>query len=92
MRIEKSNKLGRFLKTTLMVIGAGALAVYFSDEKNRIRSQKKASELGNYLLGKVKEEKDYISNKSKDLMNKTKDAGKDINKTLSEYGNNIVKN
>ncbi|WP_373522399.1 hypothetical protein [Aquiflexum sp.] len=65
MKVEKSNKLGRFLKTTMMVIGAGVLAVYLSDEKNRVKSREKASEWGNYLLGKVKDEKDYISKKAK---------------------------
>jgi uncharacterized protein YoxC len=86
MKTEKSNKGVKVIKTILMVIGAGALAVYFSKERNRSKSQEKALELGNYLLGKVKEEKDYISNKTKDLIRKTKTAKDDIDSILSDYG------
>lgn len=86
MKIEKSNTTGTVIKTILMVIGAGALAAYFSNERNRTKSKEKALELGNYLLGKVEEEKDYISNKTKKLMRKSKAAGNEIDNILSDYG------
>lgn len=78
MKTEKSNKIGKVIKTILMVIGAGALAVYFSDERNRTKTKEKAQDLGNYLLDKVEDEKDYISNKTNDLMRKAKAAGNEI--------------
>ncbi|WP_194973911.1 hypothetical protein [Aquiflexum lacus] len=87
MKTAKSNKKGKVLKTIMMVIGAGALAVYFSKERNRSKSQEKALELGNYLLGKMNDEKRILSSKAKDLIKRTKASGKEIDNILSEYNN-----
>jgi hypothetical protein len=86
METEKSNKTEKVIKTILMVIGAGALAVYFSKERNRSQGRKKALEFGNYLLGKMNKEKKLLSNKAQDLIRKTKDTGDDIENILSDYG------
>lgn len=87
MKTNKSSKTGKVIGTILMVIGAGAVISFFSSQKNRSKSQEKALELGNYLLEKVKDEKNMLSNKSKKLMSKTKSAGQEIDKMLSEYNN-----
>ncbi|WP_373494048.1 hypothetical protein [Aquiflexum sp.] len=90
MKAEKSNKTGKVIKTILMLIGAGAVVGFFSSQRNRAKTQEKAQEFGNYLLEKVKDEKDMISNKTKELIRKTKAAGEDVDNVLSEYRNKIV--
>lgn len=90
MKLEKSNKTSKVIKTILMLIGAGAVVGFFSSQRNRTKTQEKALEFGDYLLEKVKDEKDMLSSKTKELIRKTKDAGQDVDKILSEYANKTL--
>ena len=85
MKEGKSNKTGKVIGTILMVIGAGSIIGFFSSQRNRINSRKKALEIGNYLLGKVQHEKKEIGKKTRELISKTKDVDKDIVGLLSNF-------
>jgi uncharacterized protein HemX len=85
MKKMKSNKTGKVLGTILMVIGAGAFVGFFSSQKNRSKTQEKALELGNYVLGKVDAEKNTLISKAKELIRKTKSVEQDIDGLLSTY-------
>jgi hypothetical protein len=90
MKTKSSKTTGRIIGSVLMVIGAGALVGFFSSQKNRSKSQEKALEFGNYILGKVKSEKKILSNKAKELIRKTKGAGDEIEAILAKYEKTTV--
>jgi uncharacterized protein HemX len=85
MKTKSSKTTGRVIGSVLMVIGAGALVGFFSSKKNRSKSQEKLLEFGNFILGKVNSESKILNNKAKELVQKIKNNGENIDGLLSRY-------
>lgn len=85
MKTEKLYKSGQVVGTILMVIGAGAVVGFFASQRNRTKTQKKAKEIGGFIVDKVNAEKRILGNKVMELMQKPRGIGFDMNGSLSRY-------
>jgi hypothetical protein len=85
MKTENSNTISKVIGTTLMLIGAGTVLSYISSKRNRNDIQEKAAELGDYLIGIFKEEKDNLGKKANELISKARDVNDEIDGQLSKY-------
>lgn len=90
MKTAKMYKTGQVVGAILMVIGTGAVVGFLSSYSNRTKAQRKAKEIGNYLVEKVNTEKKILGNKLMEMKQKPRDIGFDMNGPLSRYNKKTI--
>ncbi|GHB35028.1 hypothetical protein [Mongoliitalea lutea] len=85
MKTKKLYTSGQVVSAILMVIGAGAMVGFFATKRNRIKTQKKAKEIGGFIVDKVNAEKKRLGNKVMELMQKPIGIGFDLKESMSKY-------